>query len=151
MRTVLVGAAILLTGCVSGKPRALQPSLEEVFPASTPVVFQAALKAVTDQGLPLREAEPTTRVIQTSYVDVATFLPLEASVYPTSERQVRFRIVVAPSQEATGSVVAIFGLYAPFRSGYSTSERNERTVPRDHPAMTLVRRIRESIAATVGQ
>jgi hypothetical protein len=151
MRRILVGVAILLAGCVSGKPRALKPSVEEVFPASVPVVFQAALKAVTDQGLPLREAEPTTRVIQTNYVDMATYEPSSSSVYPPAERQVRFRVLVAPNQDGTGSVVAIFGVYAPFRTGISTSERSEREIPRDHPGMTLVRRIRDGIATAVGQ
>lgn len=151
MRRTVVGAAVLLSGCVSGAPRPVKPALEEVFPPTTAVVYQAALKAVTDQGLSLREADPTSRVIETSYVDMASFQPLESSVYPTTERQVRFRVVVAPSQDATGSVVAIYGLYAPFRSGYSTSERNERAIPRDHPGMMLVRSIRDAIAATLGQ
>jgi hypothetical protein len=148
---VLVGAAIVLTGCVKGGPRPVKPSLEEGFPSSTTVVYQAVLKAVTDQGLPLREADAANRVIETSYVDMAQFYPIESSVYPQTERQVRFRVVVAPSPEATGSVVAIFGLYAPFRSGYSTSERNEREIPRDHPGMTLIRKMRDAIAAAVGQ
>jgi hypothetical protein len=129
----------------------VKPALEEVFAPTTTVVYQAALKAVTDQGLPLREADAGNRVIETNYVDMAQFYPIESSVYPQTERQVRFRVVVAPSPEATGSVVAIFGLYAPFRSGYSTSERSEREIPRDHPGMTLIRRIRDAIAAAVGQ
>jgi len=47
-------------------------------------------------------------------------------------------------------VIAIFGIYAPFRTGFSTSERNERAVPPDHPAMGLVRAMREDIAKSVG-
>jgi hypothetical protein len=151
MRPVLVGAVILLAGCVSGKPRALKPSVEEVFQATPTAVFQAALKAVTDQGLPLREAEAATRVIQTNYVDIAGFDPIGAQSYPSAERLVRFRILVAPSQEGAGSVVAIFGLYTPFPTGVSTSDRNEREIPRDHPAMALVRRVRDAIATTVGR
>jgi hypothetical protein len=151
MRRALAAAAILLTGCVTSGPRPVKPSLEEAFPSAPAVVYQAALRAVTNQGLPLREADAGNRVIETSYVDMAQFYPIESSAYPTTERQARFRVVVAPSQEATGSVVAIFGLYAPFRSGYSTSERNEREIPRDHPGMTLIRSIRDAIAAAVGQ
>jgi hypothetical protein len=119
-------------------------------PGSPSVVFQAALKAVTDQGLPLREAEPTTRVIQTDYVDMASFDPQGSAQYPTSERLVRFRVLVGPNPEAAGSVVAIFGIYAPFRTGFSTSERNERVVPRDHPAMKIVRAMRDAIAKSAG-
>jgi hypothetical protein len=149
VRRLLAGAVILLAGCVTGKPRALKPSVEEVYPASTSVVFQAALKSVTDQGLPLREAEPSTRVIQTNYVDISSFDPMGAAIYPTNERLVRFRILVAPDPEARGSVVAIFGLYSPLRTGYSTGDRNEREIPRDHPGMQVVRTIRDDIAKAV--
>ena len=152
MKHVLPGVAILLAACVSSSgPKPLKPSLEETFPAEQAVVYQAALKAVTDKGLPLREAAPDTRVIQTDYVDIASFDPLGASQYPASERLVRFRILIAPSQEGPGSAVAIFGIYAPFRTGYSTSERNERAIPRDHPAMGMVRDIRETIAKATGR
>lgn len=151
MRRLLPGVALLVVGCVtSSSPKVLKPSLEEVMPASPSVVFQAALKAVTDQGLPLREAEPTTGVIQTNYVDMTSFDPMGSSQYPASERLVRFRILVAANQEGPGSVIAIFGIYTPFRTGFSTSERNERAVPRDHPAMGLVRDMREAIASSVG-
>jgi hypothetical protein len=151
MRLAVPGAVVLVAGCVgSSGPKALKPSLEEVMPASPSVVFQAAVKAVTDQGLPLREAEPTTRVIQTDYVDISSFDPMGSSQYPASERLVRFRLLVGSNPQGDGSVVAIFGIYAPFRSGYSTSERNERAVPRDHPAMGVVREMRDAIAKSVG-
>lgn len=150
MRRLRIGAVLLVAGCVSSGPSTLKPSVEETMSASPTVVFQAALQAVTDQGLPLREAEPSTRVIQTNYVDVASFDPLGAAQYPASERLVRFRVLVAPNPEGAGSMIAIFGIYAPFRTGYSTSERNERAVPRDHPAMAIVRMIRDDIIKAVG-
>jgi hypothetical protein len=143
--------AVLVAGCVgSSGPKALKPSVEEVMPASPAVVFQAAVKATTDQGLPLREAEPSTRVIQTDYVDISSFDPMGSSQYPPSERLVRFKVLVSPDPKGAGSVIAIFGIYAPFRTGYSTSERNERAVPRDHPAMGVVREMRDAIAKAVG-
>ena len=147
---MLPGVAVLVVGCVTSGPKALKPSVQEVMPASRSVVFQAALKAVTDQGLPLREAEPTNGVIQTNYVDISSFDPMGSSQYPASERLVRFRILIGANPEGAGSVIAIFGIYAPFRSGFSTSERNERAVPRDHPAMGLVRSMRDAIAKSVG-
>jgi len=152
MRLAFPGAVVLLAGCVgSSGPKTLKPSLEEVMPASPSVVFQAAVKAVTDQGLPLREAEPTTRVIQTDYVDISSFDPMGSSQYPPSERLVRFKLLIGSAPESPGSVVAIFGIYAPFRTGFSTSERNERAVPRDHPAMGIVREMRDAIAKSVGR
>jgi len=151
MRLTLPGAVVLAAGCVGASgPKALNPSVEEVMPASPTVVFQAALKATTDQGLPLREAEPATRVIQTDYVDISSFDPMGSSQYPPSERLVRFKVLVSPNPQGAGSVVAIFGIYAPFRTGYSTSERNERAVPRDHPAMGIVRQLRDAIATSAG-
>jgi len=152
MRLVVPGAVVLATlGCFRpSAPKALKPSLEEVLPASASVVYQAALKAVTDQGLPLREADPATRVIQTDYVDISSFDPMGASQYPGSERLVRFRLLVGSNPQGAGSVIAIFGIYAPFRTGFSTSERNERAVPRDHPAMGVVREMRDAIAKSAG-
>jgi hypothetical protein len=151
MRLTPLGAVVLAAGCAgSSGPKTLRPAVEEVMAASPTVVFQAAVKAVTDQGLPLREAEPSRRVIQTDYVDIASFDPTGASQYPSSERLVRFRILVGPNPEGAGSAVAIFGIYAPFRTGFSTSERNERAIPRDHPAMKLVRAMRDAIAKAVG-
>lgn len=153
MRRLALGAAALLAiACVkSSGPRELRPQVEETVSAPPSVVFQAALKAVSDQGLPLREAEPATRVIQTNYVDITSYEPLSASQYPATERQVRFRIMVAPDQSGAGSVIAIIGLYAPFRTGYSTSERNEREIPRDHPGMTIIRRIQRDVLRAAGQ
>lgn len=152
MRRLLAGAAVLVTACVGSRgTRTLQPSAQEVMPATAAVTFEAAVKAVTDQGLPLREADPSARVVQTDYVDVASFEPLGASQYPASERLVRFRVLVGPNPQGPGSVVAIFGIYTPFRMGLSTSERNERAIPHDHPAMSLVHRIRDDIAKAVGK
>jgi len=151
MRLGLTGAVVLATACVGSRgPRTLRPSVEEVMQASPAVTFQAAVRAVTDQGLPLREAEPSTRVIQTDYVDISGFDPMGASQYPASERLVRFRVLVGPNPQGAGAVVAIYGIYAPFRTGFSTSERNERAIPRDHPAMAVVRRIRDDIAKVAG-
>lgn len=147
----LVGVVLLAAGCVrSGGPRTLTPSVEEVMPATPAVVFQAALKAVTDQGLPIREASEGTRVIQTDYVDVSSFDPAGSALYPANERLVRFRVLVSPDPQGRGAAVAIFGIYAPFRTGFSTSERNERAIPRDHPAMVVVRRIRDDVAKAAG-
>jgi hypothetical protein len=150
MRLLLAGAAVLTAACVGPSTRTIRPSVEEVMSSSPSLAFQAALKAVTDQGLPLREAEPSTRVIQTDYVDISSFDPMGASQYPGTERLVRFRVLVGPNPKGAGSMVAIFGLYAPFRTGFSTSERNERAIPRDHPAMAVVRRIRDDIAKAAG-
>jgi len=144
-------AILVIAGCVkSSGPRQLKPQVEETFNATPAVVYQAALKAITDQGLPLREAEPSAMVIQTNYVDVISYDPLAASQYPTAERQVRFRVMVAPDQTGSGAVLAVIGLYAPLRTGYSTSERNEREIPRDHPAMVIIRRIQSDVQAAVG-
>lgn len=150
MRLLVPGVAVLVVGCVTSGPKALKPSVEEVMPASPSVVFQAALKAVTDQGLPLREAEATNGVIQTNYVDISSFDRMGASQYPASERLVRFRVLIGTNPNGPGSVIAIFGIYAPFRAGISNSERNERAVPRDHPAMSVVRDMRDAIAESVG-
>jgi hypothetical protein len=151
VRLAPAGVVVLAVACVGSRgTKTLQPSAEEAIPASPSVTFQAAVKAVTDQGLPLRDAQPSTRVIQTDYVDILSFDPMGAAQYPTSERLVRFRVIVGPNPEGAGSVVAIYGIYAPFRTGFGTSDRNERAIPRDHPAMRIVRRIRDDVAKAAG-
>jgi hypothetical protein len=151
VKLLVVGAAVVLAACVrSSAPKALAPSIEETVDGSPSVTFQAALRSITAQGLPLREADPVTRVIQTQFVDMTEYDRQTAAQYPASERAVRFKILIAPNPNGRGSSLAIFGLYAPFRSGYVTSERNERTIPRDHPGMTIVKRLRDDIVKAVG-
>jgi len=151
VKLLVVGAAVVLAACVrSSAPKALPPSIEQTVEGSPAATFQAAVSAVSAQGLPLREADPVTRVIQTQFVDMTEYDRQDAAQYPASERTVRFKILIAPNPNGRGSAVAIFGLYAPFRSGYVTSERNERTIPRDHPAMTIVKRLRDDIVKAVG-
>jgi hypothetical protein len=150
-RLFVVGAAVVLAACVrSSAPKTLAPSVEQTVPGAPDLTFQAALSAISAQGLPLREADPTSRVIQTNFVDMAEYDPHGASQYPASERAVRFKILIAPNPNGPGSAIAIFGLYSPFRTGYVTSERNERTIPKDHPGMTVVRHLRDDIVKAVG-
>jgi hypothetical protein len=152
MTRFVAGAAVLALGCAGARgPRAIKPAIEEHVAATPAAVFQAAVKAVTDQGLPLREADPVQRVVQTNYVDIQTFDPLGAAQYPVAERLVRFRILVATDPQGPGSVVALVAVYAPFRTGFSTSERNERAIPRDHPGMKVARDIWADIQAAAGR
>lgn len=150
MRYLVVGAAVALAACVHSAPKTLVPSIEETVKGTPDATFQAALRSVSNQGLPLREADPTSRVIQTEYVDMTEYDRQVSSQYPAAERVVRFKVLIAPNPNGPGSSVAIFGVYSPFRIGFATSERNERTIPKDHPGMVIVRRIREDIVKAVG-
>lgn len=150
MRHLVVGAAVALAACVHSAPKTLAPSIEETVNGTPDATFQAALQSVSNQGLPIREADPASRVIQTEYVDMSQYDPQGASQYPASERVVRFKVLIAPNPNGPGSSVAIFGVYSPFTIGFATSERNERTIPKDHPGMRIVRRIRDDIVKAVG-
>jgi hypothetical protein len=150
VRYLVVGAAVVLAACVHSAPKTLAPSIEETVNGTPDATFQAALQSVSNQGLPIREADPASHVIQTEYVDMSQYDPQGAAQYPASERVVRFKILIAPNPNGPGSSVAIFGLYAPFTIGFATSERNERTIPKEHPGMKIVRRIRDDIVKAVG-
>ena len=150
MRYLVVGAAVALAACVHAAPKTLAPSIEETVNGTPDATFQAALHSVSNQGLPIREADPTNRVIQTNYVDMSQYDPHGAEQYPASERVVRFKILIAPNPNGPGSSIAIFGIYSPFTIGFATSERNERTIPKEHPGMKIVRRIRDDIVKAVG-
>lgn len=132
--------------CTSSRPRPLQPAAEEVVDASARLAWTAALQAVTDAGLPLRRSDRQTQIIETDLVDIASYRQA-AEQYPYGERLVRFRVLVMAGPEGEGTRIVFFGIYNPFQTGLSNTRRGERAIPRDHPAMDLVRdmvkRVRE--------
>jgi hypothetical protein len=145
----LLAASVAGVGCVHSTPRPVDPVIDEVLPATPDVVYAAALKAVGDQGLPLRFHDPATNRVETEYVDIGTYEAVDASQYPTPERLVRYRIVAVPNPQGPGSRVSIFALYQPFRMDLS-SERNVRSIPRDHPGMTVARKLLDRMKKAVG-
>lgn len=150
-RTLTALAVLAAGGCVkSGTPRPVAPVLEQVLPATPDVVYAAALKAVGDEGLPVRISDFRSGRVETEYVDIASYYPLESSQYPDLERLVRFRLIAIPNPQGPGTKVSIFAVYQPFRTGYSAGERNERAIPRDHPGMTLARKLEERTKRAVG-
>ncbi len=146
------GLVILLAAgtvaCVSSRQRPLRPAAEEVVDASVRLAWTAALQAVTDQGLPLRLSDPETRTIETDLVDIAEYRP-EATQYPYAERLVRFRVLVIVDPESDGARVLFFAMYSPFQTGLSNTRRNEREIPRDHPAMRLIREMASKVRKTI--
>jgi hypothetical protein len=108
------------------------------------VVHAAAVRAVTDLGLQLRFTDAAAGIIETDYVDMTQFRP-DAGQYPPAERLVRLRINVTAHEASPASRLAVFAVYAPFRTGLSDVRRGERAIPKDHPGMDLVRRIVEQV------
>jgi hypothetical protein len=133
----------------SRTPRPIAPVIDEVLPATPDVVFAAALKAVGDEGLPLRLSDVAEGRVETEYVDIAGYAPGESSQYPTPERLVRFRIVAVQNPQGPGTRFSVFALYQPFRTDLST-ERNARSIPMDHPGMIVARRLLERTKKAVG-
>lgn len=151
-RAGLAWLVVLAAGACyhTGAPKPIAPVIDEVLPATPDVVFAAALKAVGDEGLPMRLHEDARGVIETEYVDIASYAPIEASQYPLTERLVRFRIVVVPNPQGPGTRFSIIAMYQPFRTGYSDSERNARSIPRDHPGMVVARKLLDRTKAAIG-
>lgn len=139
-----------LAACVSGTPRPVPPAAEFQVDASPANALASALAAVTAQGLPLRAHDPARGVVETNYTDVAEYIQA-ARQFPPAERAVRFRIAVVPAQTGYGSMVAIEARYSPFLGGGTdVSVRRERPIPRDHPAMELVRELEQYITEHAG-
>jgi hypothetical protein len=149
VRRGLLAALVLGLACSSGKPRPVAPAAEEIIAARPGIVHAAALSAVTDLGLPLRFMDPAGGVIETDYVDIITYRR-DATQYSAPERLVRFRIVVMAHESTPASRFTVYGLYSPFRTGLSNTRRGERAIPRDHPAMDLVRRMVQSVQKSAG-
>jgi hypothetical protein len=128
----------------------MPPAAEEVTAASVSRTYAAALRAVTDLGLPLRMADQAGGVIETDYVDIAAYDPL-AQQYPAPERLVRFRVLSLPHDAGPeSSRLTVFAIYAPFREARGTSRQGERAIPRDHPGMDLVRRMVADVRRATG-
>jgi len=150
VRLRVLAATALVAGCVRPGTRVLPPVAEEVMAADVAQTHRAALRAVTDLGLPLRLADPVGGVVETDYVDIATYQP-QAGVYPVAERLVRYRIVAGPHEAGSAaSRLAVYALYSPFRTSIGTSRQGERAIPRDHPGMELVRRIVADVRKATG-
>lgn len=144
MRAGPLIALAVCAACVTSGTRTIRPVAEELIQASERVTLTAALQAITDQGLPLRESNPDAGVIETEYVDIASYYR-EATQYPFAERIVRFRVFVTDDPQSGDTRLAIQGIYSPFSTGLSNTRRNERAIPRDHPAMQLVRSLVDHI------
>lgn len=141
MRAGVLALTVLAAGCAARGPRTVRPAAEEVTAAGVGRTHTAALRAVTDLGLPLRLADPIQGLIETDYIDIAAY-DQQAIQYPTAERLVRFRIVSLPHEAGPEtSRLTVYGLYAPFQTSLGSSRQSERAIPRDHPGMELVRRI----------
>lgn len=133
-----------LAACVTGTPRPLPPSADFPVDAAPAGTVAAVLRAVSDQGLPLQRHDDVRGEVETSYVDIAEYQP-SASMLERAERLVRFRIMVVPAETGYGSRVVIEARYSPFAATGQIERRRERAVPRDHPAMQLVRELEEAI------
>lgn len=147
-RALVVLLAAGSVACASSGLRPLRPAAEEVVDASARLAWTAALQAITDLGLPLRLSDPETRIIETDLVDIAKYRP-EATQYPYAERLVRFRVLVTVDPDGPGARVLFFGLYSPFQTGLSNTRRNEREIPRNHPAMRLIRDMASKVRKTI--
>ncbi|MEX0690951.1 MAG: hypothetical protein WD934_09870 [Gemmatimonadales bacterium] len=145
MRRIGWVAMLGLAACVSGTPRPVPPATEFQVDASPANALAIALDAVTAQGFPLRAHDPVRGVVETNYTDIAQYVQA-ANQFPPAERTVRFRIVVVPAETGYGSRIAIEARYSPFLGGGADiSARRERPIPRDHPAMELVRELERYI------
>jgi hypothetical protein len=150
-RALAVVAGFAAGACVkSATPKPIAPVIDEVLQARPDVVYAASLKAVGDEGLPLRFHDVGTSRIETEYVDIASYAPGESIQYPTPERLVRFRIVAVQNPQGAGTRLSIFAMYQPFRTDYSNAERNARSIPRDHPGMAMARKLLERTKKAVG-
>jgi len=147
-RQALLAAAVIGLGCTSSAPRPISPAAEEILASTVAETHAAAVRAVSGLGLPIRVAEVADGVVETDYVDIASFRP-EAAQYPMAERLVRFRVAVIAHESNPATRMTVYAIYSPFRTGLTNVRRGERAVPPDHPAMSLVRRMVTEVRTSV--
>jgi hypothetical protein len=144
----LLGVGLLvLAACHPGAPRPLPLAADEVIKAPPDVVYQAALAAFTDQGLPLRSNDPEHGVLESEYFDVSQYRQ-EAIDYPPNERFARLRVLVGPdTSRMEGSRIGVQAIYSPFSDPTAVARRSERAIPKGHPAMEIVKSIMDAVKA----
>ena len=130
---------VVTAACVSGR-RSVAPVAAELIDAPPHTAFLFARQALVDEGLSLTQSDPEQGVLETAYLDIASFRP-EAAQYPAAERAVRFRILLAADPDGPGTRLLFQAVYDPFNTGLANTRRNERPIPEDHPAMDLVRTV----------
>lgn len=132
----------------SGAPFRDRPAaVKSLVNASVHVTLRAVVRAIADEGLSLRLVDEERGIVESEYFDVATVEPL-ADRYPPAEREVRYTFSVQPDTLGRGSRVALFALYQPYRLGGPQGRGNERTVPRDHPAVSFAKKLMERVERT---
>lgn len=137
-RVALIGAAALAACVTHTKPRPIPPIVDEMIQASGSVVRAAALQAASDQGIPIQSVDTDRGEIDTKYFDIGQFIQA-ASDYPQTERLVRIRMVIRVDPRGSGTRLIIQGIYAPFQNEFGMSHRNERSIPKHHPAVSLIK------------
>jgi hypothetical protein len=142
----LLGAGLLvLAACRPGTPRPMALAADEAIKAPPNVVYQAALAAFTDQGLPLRSNDAEHGVLESEYFDVSQYRQ-EAVDYPPNERFARLRVLVGPdTTRMDGSRIGIQAIYSPFSDPTTVARRSERAIPKGHPAMEIVKAILDAV------
>lgn len=142
-----LASVLVAASCRTSGPRAPQPAAQEgLVNASVGVTYEAAVEALSQEGIQLRRLDPDRRTIDTEYFDVASYTPTAES-YPVNERVIRFQITVEADTLGRGSQVAIRALYLPFGTSGVYSERSERAIPRGHPGFEIVRKVFDRIRA----
>ena len=88
MKRLGIVAAVLLAACTTGTPTPQPMALEGVINESTAIVYQAAIAALADEGIPLRLTDPDARLVESNYVNLETYFPGSMEMYPSRERNV---------------------------------------------------------------
>lgn len=125
-------------------PARTQPLAGALVAATSRSVAQAteaALAALSDDGIAIEQFRPDTGLVESAWFDVA-LLERAAIDYPAEERVVRFRFL-AVADSAAGRTRIYLETLERFSIDPLGGRRRQRLVPGDHPAMELARRLLE--------
>ena len=148
-RSVVLLYAALLGACQSkpldiATPEPIADSLVVAMDVHNATL--AAVRAVTDEGLPIRLFEPKAGLVETEYFDLTARLTQYDNI-PVAERTIRLRFIVrghdGSNEKSVIRVQVLQAAYFPrnFR------RRDERAVGRHHPGTELAHLIVSRLGA----
>ena len=137
----LAAVALLLLAAACARPRDIrQPvsgALAFTFPDSALRVIDAAIGAVTDEGVPLRFTDRKQMYVESDYVDIGSLrASTSREAYSSNERLVKFQFRAEPTFGATRLTGEV--IYLPLGG---QSRAMERMVPEQHAGREVLQRM----------
>jgi hypothetical protein len=112
----------------------VEGAVERIFPDSARPVLDAAVRAVTDEGIGLEMVDERRGFVESAFVDVGSLRPtLDVIGLSAEERRIKFQFRALPTFGGTRLIAE--AIYRPLPG---SDRAMERMVPEDHPGRRVL-------------